>query len=71
VDERGRVTAFLLSEKCTAGSGRFLQVIAKVLQIDLEDKGELSLKSQKGLTSILDALCLLNQSRHPELLRVL
>ncbi len=46
VDERGRVTAFLLSEKCAAGSGRFLQVIARVLHIDLEDIGELSLKSQ-------------------------
>ena len=47
VDERGRATAFLLSEKCAAGSGRFLQVIAKVLQIELEDIGELSLKSKK------------------------
>ena len=46
VDDRGRTTAFLLSEKCAAGSGRFLQVIARVLQIDLKDIGELSLKSQ-------------------------
>jgi len=46
VDDRGRATAFLLSEKCAAGSGRFLQVIARVLQIDLEDIGELSLSSQ-------------------------
>ena len=46
VDERGRTTAFLLSEKCAAGSGRFLQIIARVLQIDLKDIGDLSLKSQ-------------------------
>ncbi len=46
VNEKGRVTSFLQSEKCAAGSGRFLQVIAKVLQIDLEDIGELSLKSK-------------------------
>lgn len=46
VNGKGRVTAFLQSEKCAAGSGRFLQVIAKVLQIDLEDIGELSLKSK-------------------------
>ena len=46
LDDRGRATAFLLSEKCAAGSGRFLQVVARVLQIDLEDIGELSLKSQ-------------------------
>lgn len=46
LDDRGRATSFLLSEKCAAGSGRFLQVIAKVLQIDLEDIGKLSLKSR-------------------------
>jgi len=46
VDERGKPTAFLLSEKCAAGSGRFLQIIAKVLQINLEDIGELSLRSK-------------------------
>jgi predicted CoA-substrate-specific enzyme activase len=46
VDERGRSTAFLQSEKCAAGSGRFLQIIARVLQIGLEDIGELSLKSK-------------------------
>ena len=47
VDERGKPTAFLLSEKCAAGSGRFLQVIARVMQIDLEDIGELSFRSGK------------------------
>jgi predicted CoA-substrate-specific enzyme activase len=46
VDERGRATAFLQSEKCAAGSGRFLQIIARVLQINLEDIGDLSMKSQ-------------------------
>lgn len=44
--EGGKVTSFLLSEKCAAGSGRFLQVIARVLQVDLGDIGELSLKSK-------------------------
>jgi predicted CoA-substrate-specific enzyme activase len=46
VNDRGKVTSFLQSEKCAAGSGRFLQVIARVLQIDLKDIGELSLKSK-------------------------
>jgi predicted CoA-substrate-specific enzyme activase len=46
VNDKGRVTAFLQSEKCAAGSGRFLQVIARVLQVKLEDIGELSLKSK-------------------------
>jgi predicted CoA-substrate-specific enzyme activase len=46
LDDRGRATAFLLSEKCAAGSGRFLQVIARVLQVPLEDIGKLSMKSR-------------------------
>lgn len=49
VNEEGRITAFLLSEKCAAGSGRFLQVIARVLQVDLKEIGELSLKSKKRI----------------------
>jgi predicted CoA-substrate-specific enzyme activase len=47
IDERGKPTAFLLSEKCAAGSGRFLQIIARVLQVELKDIGGLSLKSKK------------------------
>ncbi|MFC1981306.1 acyl-CoA dehydratase activase [Chloroflexota bacterium] len=46
LDESGLVTNFTVSEKCAAGSGRFLEVIANVLQIDLKDIGSLSLKSQ-------------------------
>ena len=46
IDERGNSLNFLLSGKCAGGSARVLQVIAKVLQIKLEDIGELSLKSQ-------------------------
>jgi predicted CoA-substrate-specific enzyme activase len=43
---QGRVANFLMSEKCATGSGRFLQVIARILQIKFEDIGPLSLKSQ-------------------------
>ena len=47
IDERGTILTFVLSGKCAGGSGRVLQVIAKVLQIRLEDIGALSLKSRK------------------------
>ncbi|MGA2516061.1 MAG: acyl-CoA dehydratase activase [Thermodesulfobacteriota bacterium] len=43
---QGRVANFLMSEKCATGSGRFLQVIARILRINVEDIGPLSLKSQ-------------------------
>ncbi|MCH8864109.1 MAG: 2-hydroxyglutaryl-CoA dehydratase [Chloroflexi bacterium] len=42
----GLVTGFVVSEKCAAGSGRFMEVIANVLQVELKDIGPLSLKSK-------------------------
>jgi predicted CoA-substrate-specific enzyme activase len=45
MDAEGRVHKFLLSGKCAGGSGRILQVIAKVLQVKVEEIGKLSLKS--------------------------
>jgi len=44
---RGSVHDFILSGKCAGGSGRILQVIARVLQVRVEEIGELSLKSEK------------------------
>ncbi len=50
LNEGGQVTNFVTSEKCAAGSGRFLEVIANILQIDLKDIGPLSLKSGNPVT---------------------
>lgn len=50
IDEEGRVVNFTTSEKCAAGSGRFLQVIANVLRMDPKDIGPLSLKSENPVT---------------------
>ncbi len=47
IDNQGNVNSFLLSGKCAGGSGRVLQIIAKVLQVKVEEIGELSLKSKK------------------------
>ncbi len=50
LSESGQVINFVVSEKCAAGSGRFLEVIANVLQIDLKDIGALSLKSRNPVS---------------------
>ena len=42
----GKVADFQISEKCAAGSGRFLQIIARILHIDLADIGPLSLTAK-------------------------
>ena len=50
LESAGLVTNFVTSEKCAAGSGRFIEVIANVLRINLEDFGPLSLKSSSPIT---------------------
>lgn len=42
-DEGGKVKAFVMNEKCAAGTGRSMEVIAKLFNIRLEDIGPMSL----------------------------
>jgi len=44
---KGKLVDFVMNDKCAAGTGRFLEVIAATLGIKLEDLGKLSLKSNK------------------------
>jgi len=46
VTKYGKVADSVASDKCAAGSGRVLQIIAKVLKINQQDMGALSLKSE-------------------------
>ena len=50
IDAQGLVVNFAVSEKCAAGSGRFIEVIANVLRMDLQDFGLLALKSKNPIT---------------------
>jgi predicted CoA-substrate-specific enzyme activase len=43
----GQVTEFISSELCAAGGGRFLEVMANILRVELDDIGPLSLKARK------------------------
>ena len=43
-DEKGKVVSFLMNDKCAAGTGRGMEVIADLLQIPIEDVGKESLK---------------------------
>ncbi len=40
-DETGRVTDFVMNDKCAAGTGRFLEVMARALEVDLEKMGDM------------------------------
>ena len=43
----GKVAGFVMNDKCAAGTGRFLDVIAEALGVPLEKLGELSLSADK------------------------
>lgn len=47
VDEDGNVSNFVMNDKCAAGTGRFVEVMAQILEIPLEEIGEASLNSQE------------------------
>ncbi|TEB07531.1 R-phenyllactate dehydratase activator [Pelotomaculum schinkii] len=42
IDEQGRVINFAMNDKCAAGTGRFLQVMAAVLGADVSDLADLA-----------------------------
>ena len=42
LDEDGRVENFHMNDKCAAGSGRFLEVTARAMGVELADLGEVS-----------------------------
>lgn len=43
-NENGKITQFLMTDKCAAGSGRSLEVIADLVSVPLEDFGKRSLE---------------------------
>jgi predicted CoA-substrate-specific enzyme activase len=45
--DNGKVTDSTGNEKCAAGTGKFIEVMAKALELPLEQVGELSLSSKK------------------------
>ena len=51
--ENGTMTNFQMNDKCAAGTGRFLDVMARVLEVRVEDLGDLGAQSKKhvGISS--------------------
>lgn len=47
--ENGVMTNFVMNDKCAAGTGRFLDVMARVLEVKVEELGDLAAKSTKDV----------------------
>lgn len=48
-DETGIVTDYKVNQKCASGTGMFLELVASALEIDMDEMGDLGLKSTKDI----------------------
>ena len=55
LDGEGRVLEFAMNDKCAAGTGRFLEAMARALQVDIEQLCELDQGASQNLT--LSSMC--------------
>jgi predicted CoA-substrate-specific enzyme activase len=55
IDESGNVRDFAMNDKCAAGTGRFLEVMARALEVGIEDFGHFSIKADQP--SKISSLC--------------
>jgi predicted CoA-substrate-specific enzyme activase len=54
-DKTGKVIDFQMNDKCAAGTGRFLEVMSKALEVKMSEFGTLSLKS--GNPESISSMC--------------
>jgi len=55
VSDSGTPLDFAMNDKCAAGTGRFLEVMARALEVDLDNFGNLSLQAQQP--AAISSLC--------------
>jgi len=49
LDDNGNVARYIYNDKCAAGTGRFLEVMAEALEVPLEELGDLAAQSTEKL----------------------
>lgn len=49
VGKNGKAVDFAMNDKCAAGTGRFLEVTARALQLDLSGLGEISARARRDV----------------------
>jgi benzoyl-CoA reductase subunit D len=54
-NKNGRMIDFAINEKCAAGSGTFIEAMARALEVKLEEIGPLSLEAKKSIS--MNAQC--------------
>lgn len=51
-DDKGKVTDFVMNDKCAAGAGRSMGIVAELAGIPIEDLGPLSLDMKNGAVPV-------------------
>ncbi|MBI4319281.1 MAG: benzoyl-CoA reductase, bzd-type, subunit Q [Chloroflexi bacterium] len=69
VDEKGKATAFLMNDKCAAGTGRGMEVFADLLAIPIEEIGQLSLTVEEEPPPVSSTCVVFAKSEASGLLR--
>ena len=72
VDNNGNMLNFAMNDKCSAGTGRFLEIMAKTLGVDLDKLGPLALssKSPVAITKIcsvftqFEVMCMISEGKN-------
>lgn len=49
LNDQGRMSNFLMNDKCAAGTGRFLDVMAAILQLDIKDLENLAAQAREAV----------------------
>lgn len=68
-DEKGKVVSFLMNDKCAAGTGRGMEVLADLLGVPLEEMGELSLRVEQEPAPVSSTCVVFAKSEAASLLR--
>ncbi len=69
VDERGKVVAFLMNDKCAAGTGRGMEVFADLLGVHITKVGEMSLQVEEEPPMVSSTCVVFAKSEASGLLR--
>ena len=55
LDENGAVANFVMNDKCAAGTGRFLEMMARTMEMSLDDMGKAGLTYKEDIT--ISSMC--------------
>ncbi len=55
LSEQGKVVDFAMNDKCAAGTGRFLEAMARALEVQIDELGDLDRDAEEDL--VLSSMC--------------